>query len=176
MAHAAPVDQLKVEAGRLAQLDDRRRRKGEAHGVAALHELPCRPLRDRLHPKVRPIPQVPILQLHEYDAVRLGPSGKADAGDSQDRFDRVLLLLVEIAAEPLHRGLGLLERGARGQHDLGDEDALVLIRHVGGGQVKEDHRRGRDDQDVDGEVAKLPRKGALHRTHVPVPHAEKDPV
>ena len=74
VTESAPIQQLEVKPGGVAQLDHGRRREGKHQGIADLRKGPRGPFRDGLHPQVRSIAEFPVLELDKYHAVGLSPS------------------------------------------------------------------------------------------------------
>ena len=95
LSETAPVQQLEVEPLGHAQLDDGRRREGKDHGVADTRKGHHGPSRNGLGLQVRPVAELPVLQLDEHHAVVLCPSGKADAGNGHAGFHRLFFVLLK---------------------------------------------------------------------------------
>ena len=136
MSHPDPVLQLDVPARGGAQFDHRRGRKGKDLGVADAGEGLHGPPRDGAHPQVRPIALRPVLQLDETDSHVLALAGKAEAGHRDEFLNRLGLVVAEVLFNLFQDLLGALQGGARGQHRLHDEDALILVRQKGARQAR----------------------------------------
>ncbi len=81
--------------------------------------------------QIRPIAEVPILELDEDQAIGLGSPGEADPGNRHAGFHGLLFMLLEMARDVGCHRLGLFQGRAGRQHDHGEQDPLILIRHIG---------------------------------------------
>ena len=162
VAHAAAVLELGVPARAGTELDDGRRHEGEDLRIADLREGLHRPPGDRLDLQVRPFALVPVLHAHEPERHVLALSGEAEAGHGDELLDRLGLVFEEMALDLAHDLPGALARGACGQHHLGDEDALVLVRQEGGGQAGIGQAQADDEHEIDHEEQLAPAQDALY--------------
>ncbi len=176
MAQAAPVQQLKIKSLGHAQLDDRRRRKGKHHGVADLGKFPHGPSGHGADLQVRPVAQLPVLELDECQSRVLSPAGKVDAGNRHAGFHRVFLVLQKIVFDLLHDLLGLLQGRVRRQHGLHQQDSLIFIREIGGGHSLKQESHRRHDQQKYNQVAEFPGEGLADQLQIPVSGPKKDAV
>ena len=150
---AATVHQLKIDPQGITQFDDSGGREREDHGLAHARKPRHGPAGDGFGPQIRPVAELPVLQLGEHHAVVLRSAGKAHTGNRQTGFHRLLFVLLKIAFDFIGDFQRLLLSGARRHENLGEEDALVLVGQIAGGQPQKQEANRTQKQNVDREVA-----------------------
>ena len=144
VADAADILQLEVEAGGVAELEGGRRREGDhLSGGDLRRQLLEHPHGDRLHAVGLAGPLRPVLQGCEAEAGVLAEADEAEAGGGEEAGDVRLLVDQEVMTHLGHHLLGLFGGRAGGHGDLGEEEALVLVRQEAAGQGEEQQRHDR---------------------------------
>ena len=149
VADTGPVLQHDVEAGGVAQLEDRRRRERDDRGVLVVGEARHDAAGDRLHVVLLARPLVPVLEREEGEAGVLAASAEAESVDLEDRADAGLLLVEHIVADGGERLFGSDAGGARRRFDLDEHDALVFVGQEPRRDPDEQQGQRRDDDAVD---------------------------
>jgi hypothetical protein len=142
VAVAAAVLEPEREAGRGAELGDRRRHEGEDEGVAHARERAEGAAGERLRRVRRPFALVPVLERHERERRVLAAAGEAEAEHAHHLVD--LGLAEKELLGLLHHGERARLRRARRQLHVGDQVALVLGR-----QERVGHPQHEEDDDAD---------------------------
>ena len=152
MAEAAAVEELEVEAGGVAELNDGGRREGEGHGVLDGGEMFHGAPGDGLDAIFGARAERPVLQADEGEAGALAAAGEAETGDGEDAIDGVFFLREEVVADVVENGLGAVDGGAGRGVDQHEHDALVFLRQEGGGDAGEEVGHAPDDHDVNEKI------------------------
>ena len=145
VAEAGAVLQLQVEAGRVAELDDRRRREGEDHARRVIcAKRAHRAAGDRLRLALAPLRSSQSLSLTKAMPAFWPLPAKLKPATVKHRLDRVLLVRPGSAARPARSPSSVRSCVAPGrQLHLREQHALVLVGQEAGRQAQEQHGHAR---------------------------------
>src|SRR5580658_9294241 len=128
MAQADAIDELEVEAGRVAELECGRRRKADDLGILIALEVLVEPRDDLLDAIASARPIFPGLEHDERQAGSLAMPAIALAADCQRTLDGLRLLGAQVSRELIERVPDMRGRRPGGRGDLREHETEVLVR------------------------------------------------
>src|SRR5580704_14637976 len=138
LAHGSPVDELEIEAGRIAELEHGGRRECRDLGAADGPEKLVGARDDRIGRVIAFAPsRAPAFQADERESRPLAMPAETETADGETRLYPALLQ--KVGAQLVEHLFSDLHWSARRRHHLGEQHTLVLIGQERLGNPDEQH-------------------------------------
>src|SRR5690606_19165910 len=159
------------KTGRVAELLNGWREKGECHRIRQLREGGHGPIGNRKDALVRPRALRPILQVHKAERRVLGHTGEVETGNRQQVFDVLRFFGQQVILDQLHALTCSFCGRTRRRHHLEEHDALVLVGEERAGDAREHEHGDQYQTGIDAHEAQHTSRHVACRVAVKVAHA-----